>query len=334
VNSRFRAAAAAVALLVALGGCGGDDDDDEAAGKRAIDVGYAFGFDVGDTGDRVAFDRLKRETGIRARFREMGGAANTVTGLLRGDIDIGNVTFPDAINAIERGADIKLVLGANMFVDFLLAARPGIDDLAELKGQRVVYGSRGPSEAVAKVAVERSGLDEDEIELSSLQESTRRAAALVSGRADAVVLETVDFRRIAEDEPGIKALARIHEIAPFALNNPWIVRSNFAEANRKLLHDVVGGLLDGYEFVRSSEGRAAWIDKATAGPLEDESPSFVEATYDHYRRNGFWPRRNRPVPRQLHDRSTGFWMDAGQIERGVPFETAWDISFWEKAAER
>jgi ABC-type nitrate/sulfonate/bicarbonate transport system substrate-binding protein len=323
-------AASGVVLALAVAGCGEDDSDDRAANEpKTLEVGLSFSPGVDDTADRVAFAELKRKTGIRAKFTETGGPPNTAAGLLRGDFDMGSTSLLSAVNAIDQGADFEVILGAAMTVDFFLVGGEGVDDIADLEGKRVAHGEPGgASEVVTKVALKEAGVD---AELSVVDDSEARAAALISGRIDAAALEFPDLALLSAQEEGLTPVASLKEIAPFLMADVWIVRKDFAEQNRELLEKVVGGLLDGYELVRSDEGRKAWLAEAKPHAGGKEGEAVLASIYARSKRTGYWPRRDEPVSEERHDRSVRFWREAGLVESDVAFDEVWDTSFWEGA---
>jgi ABC-type nitrate/sulfonate/bicarbonate transport system substrate-binding protein len=323
-------AACGVVLALAAAGCDEDDTDDKAAKEpKTLEVGLSFSPGVDDTADRVAFAELKRKTGIRVKFTETGGPPNTAAGLLRGDFDMGSTSMLSAVNAIDQGADFEVILGAAMAVDFFLVGGEGVDEIGDLEGKRVASGEPGgASEVVTKVALKQAGVN---AELSVLDDSGARAAALTSGRIDAAALEFPDLELVSAKEEGLTPVASLNEIAPFLMADVWIVRKDFAEDNRELLNEVVGGLLDGYEFVRGEEGREAWLAEAKPYAGGEEGQAVLDAIYDRSKEIRYWPRRDEPVSEERHDQSVRFWREAGLVENDVPFDEVWDTSFWKAA---
>src|SRR5439155_13920286 len=127
---------------VVIAGCGGGR---HGGGTRrpALEVGYAFGYGAGDVADRIAFARLRRQSGIAIRIRELGGVANAVVALVRGNVQLATMPYPTAIRAAEEKAHLRIILGATMAPEFLLVGRPGIHSVEELKGRRVVFDEPG-----------------------------------------------------------------------------------------------------------------------------------------------------------------------------------------------
>jgi ABC-type nitrate/sulfonate/bicarbonate transport system substrate-binding protein len=329
VRSRLLLALAVLGLVAGLG-CG-DDGDGGGGQARTLDVGLSFSPGVDDAADRVAFERLRSEKEIRARFTETGGPPNTAAALARGDIDMGSTSLLSAITAIDQGADLRVVLGAAMAVDFSLVARGGIDDVRDLEGKRVAYGEPGGStEVVTKVALKRAGLAEGDVKLSVVDDAQRRAAALAAGKVDAIALEFPDIQLLKAKEGDLRTVASLYEIAPFLMADVFVVRGDFADKNADLVGDVVSGLLDGYEFVRSPAGRRAWLTQATKYAGKEEA-SVVNAVYDRQRQTGYWPRKDEPLTAERYGQAVRFWREADLLDSEAPFEKVWQISFWRKA---
>lgn len=323
------------ALAVGLGACG--DDDDEAGGEgkatETITVGYAFGFDVGDTGDRVAFRRIQERESIRTRFREMGGAPNTVTALQKGDIDFASMNLASAITAIDQGADLRVVLGSNMFPEWELVAGPDIATAADLKGKKLAtFGRNDETEATVLAGLEEAGLGEDDVELIALGDSPNRATALERGRIDATSLEFVDQQRLKTRIEGLHVLARLRDLAPTVAPTVLVTTGRYLRGNRDVVERVVHGLLDGYDFVYGDEGKAAFVAEARRGPLSEDPPALAAQTYDFYREEGLWPRADEPIDADRMVATQRFWLKTGQLEKSLPFPKIWDVSFWQSAS--
>jgi ABC-type nitrate/sulfonate/bicarbonate transport system substrate-binding protein len=320
--------AAALALAVTVTACGGDDQGKQG---RSLKVGYAYGFDVGDTADRIAFDRLARDTDIQPSFEETGDGSKAIAALVRGDIDMAKVSFTDAINAIGQGADIRLILSANPHLDLVLAARPELHTLADLRGKRILLDRPGPSISAAelRIVLKQAGLEEGDYELGFLPDSQNRIPALASGRADAASLESVDLE-LARQDTQLNQLVDLGARVPEP-SNVFVVRGDFAKENSALLDETVRELLAGFETLYGPGGRDAWIKRARADYLADQPEGVAARIYEKQRRLGYWL-RGGPLTEAQHRRALDFLVANGVVEKPVPFDEAWDVSFWRKAA--
>ena len=83
---------ALTAAAVVLSGCGNKARTRTASPQPVVDVGYPFSYDAGDVADRLAFAGLRRK-GIAVHVRELGGVADLVVALVRGDIQLAAIPF-------------------------------------------------------------------------------------------------------------------------------------------------------------------------------------------------------------------------------------------------
>lgn len=325
----------AVALTVGVTGCGGGDGEPQQQAREQIEVGYSFGFDAGDVADRIAFRRLEERGGPRAKLVDMGGAANAITALLRGEIDLANVPYLSAVDAVASGTGIRIVLGANMAPEFLLVARPEIAGPSDLRGKTVAHSGPGTVTSTLAEAVARgAGLGPGEVRFRAIQESPAKAAALVGGRVDAATIEFVDYERMRADHSELHVIGRLIDVQPPAPAIVWVVSREAVAERPELVQTIVNGLLEGYQFAYTRAGRDAWVAEAQRTALEDDRPELVRRTYDFYRGIGFWARRERPVTRAAHERILRFWRDAGLLEQSAAYEDVWASAFWASASSR
>jgi NitT/TauT family transport system substrate-binding protein len=320
--------ALALAVGVTVAGCGDDGGE-----PQTLTVGYAWGADVGDTGDRLAFKALERDAGLEVRLRDMGGEAAAVVGLTRGDIQLAQLGYADTLDAVAAGADVRALMGSNMAPEFLFVGRPGIEEPADLRGKRVAHEGPGTEgEVLLDHTLRKGGLTRSDVKIGAIDDSVARAAALVGNRIDAAMLEVPDYERLRAGDAGYRILAKMTEIQPPVPQNLWIVDKEWADQHRDELERIVSGLLDGYAFVYDKNGRSAWIEDARRNFLKDEDPAIAEKLYAFYKNVRYWPTRDRVVDEAEHDRAVRLWLDAGQIEKGVPYEAVWDETLVDGAA--
>jgi ABC-type nitrate/sulfonate/bicarbonate transport system substrate-binding protein len=323
---------ALTAAAVLLTGCGdGARARISSPPRPAVEVGYPFAYDAAGVADRLAFAGLRRD-GIAVHVRELGGVANVVVALVRGDVQLAAVPYSTAIRAADEGAHIRVVLGQNMASDFVLVARPGIDSVAALRGRRVAFDGQGlDGDTLVSVALARAAVPSADVKLSQLADSSERAAALAAGRVDAAVLDQADYERLSG--LGVVALARLRELEPRSAASVWVVSQSWAHEHPALVGRIVRGLLDGYAYVYTPAGRRAWIVTARRSVFRSD-PTLAPSIYAFYRSLRFWPLRDRPITLVEHQRAVRFWLDAHELARPVPFARVWDPRWWRDAARR
>lgn len=312
--------------LLALAGCGGGNDD-----EQALSVGYAFGADIGDAGDRVAFRRAEEDAGVTVSYRDMGGVENAVAGLVKGDVALASVPYHLVVAAISQGAGIRMVLPANAAAEYIIAGGPGVETIEDLRGKRVANSLPG-GDTVLRAALDKAGMSAKDVKLVTLRDSPAKAAALLSGRVDAATLEYTDYERLRGEEPGLNLVTRQVDVFPPYPGTVWAVSSEWADEHRELLQQVVNGLLDGYATLYTPDGKAAWTAQAK-DILPDTKAAQLAKVYAYYREIGFWPPRVPVFSPMAHDRVVRAYMDTGGLEKPEPYDRVWEPSFWRNADE-
>jgi ABC-type nitrate/sulfonate/bicarbonate transport system substrate-binding protein len=322
---------ALTAAAVVLAGCGHEARRRTAPPQPVVDVGYPASYDAGDVADRLAFAGLRRK-GIAVRVRELGGVAEAVVALVRGDVQLATVPYSTAVRAVDEGAHVRVVLGQNMASDLLLVSKPGIDSVAALRGRRVAFDATGlDGDTLVRVVLQRAGVPSAKVELSRLAKSSERAAALAAGRVDAAVLDEPDYERLRG--LGVVVLARLEELEPRSAASVWVVSQSWADKHPVLVGRVVRGLLDGYAYAYTPAGRRAWLAAARRSVFRSD-PTLAPGIYDFYRSVRLWPLRDRPVTRAEHQRAVRFWLGLHELARSVPFTRVWSPGWWRGAARR
>jgi ABC-type nitrate/sulfonate/bicarbonate transport system substrate-binding protein len=328
---------ASLVVSIALAACGGEDEG--AIDRKTLRLGTAYSFDIGDSAERIAFRRLEEERGIRTTFKETGSGQNAVAGLIRGDFDVAKMAIGEAIGAISKGADLRAILGTSMKLETVLVGPKGVERIPQLKGEKVAVSGPGIFEATLNRLLTTEGLDAGDIKLTYIDDSSARAAALERGRVEAATLDFPDYERLRVSL-GLTLLGEVGEVASFAAPIGLVVTERFASQNRALLEDLVAGLLDGYEFVRSRDGKAAWLEE-TKGLLEEEGQrvrgqsidSFANTLYSYYTRVDFWPRAERPITEAQYEDAIEVLREGELVTKAPPFESVWDASFWRVGGE-
>lgn len=315
-TGRLAAVATCVTLLaVAAASCGGQDRDE------SYRVGYAYGVDVGDTGDLVAYDRAGHD-GIRVRVTNTGGPQAAVAALTRGDLDLAVLNLGNASSAISLGAPVVAVLPQNMKLDLSLVTR-GLG-LRDLRGRSVAtFSNSDLTSGLVDLVAARAGLPAGAIRVRPLGDSKARATALAEGRIDASVLETTDILGIRNRVPDLRVLGTMSSFGNADALIVFVTTRDHVDAVRPLIRKLLGTYEDlsagraTREFVQAAESHGVGSGEAGAREL-----------LARYRAIQLWPTRGALVSRAQYDRAVAFLTTIGQIEQPLPFARVWDLSAW------
>lgn len=156
----------------------------------------------------------------------------------RADMMLGTVF--DLLRAIDRGADLRFV----MAIDFSkgadgIVAREGFDSVASLKGKRVAVERCEITHYVLLRALQRAGLQEDDVVIENL--ATEDAVrALDEGRVDAAALWE-PFLSIAKQKSGRRILFTSAEI-PGEVVDVLAARADTLSNRRQDIENIIRGI--------------------------------------------------------------------------------------------
>ena len=257
-------------------------------------VGFFGTFDEATIGDQLAFEALRRNTGIRAQYSTFVSPQAAVVAITRGDVDIGVVGIHSTVQAISQGAPLRALALAKQANEWVLVSNTAT--VGELRGKKVGYQTPGTeTHAFSKVVLKRAGVRD--AQLIAVPGSPNRAAALVAGVLDAAWLNYVDFVRLVREKKGFRALVSARNLVPFSAVQAIVVSESYLQSNRALLRKAIPGLLVGYESLYQSAGRTRWLARAR-NTVFQASPDDAGRVYENYRRIGNWPRVVKPLTKE------------------------------------
>jgi ABC-type nitrate/sulfonate/bicarbonate transport system substrate-binding protein len=292
-------------------------------------VGYAYGFDAGDTGDRVAYDTMEGAGGPKVELKELNGAQNAVTALLRGDVDVVQIAHNTAVNAIAEGADIKVVLTASRVLDWQIVARPGILSPEDLRGKRIgTFPGTNEVSAFTTVVLDGAGLSERDVTFVGSPDSRQRLVALERGKLDAAVTEHVDLQLAGSKLAGYPRFQAPRGSQPVGAATVFAVSGKRLRENPEEVRRYVDGMLDGYAVLYARGGRSAFVARGEEDRLFGASKAAAGRVYDFNRKRGFWPRRGQPFTASQFALNQRFLKHHDIVEKRASFDEVWDTSFW------
>ncbi|KMQ76851.1 ABC transporter substrate-binding protein [Marinobacter subterrani] len=202
-------------------------------------VGYVRVMD--DAQAMLAYEAgLYKKYGLDAKLIEFSSGTDLIKGIVGGQLDIGVLGFSNAFTWVSRGADLKIVGGAQRgYHSLLVREDSGIESVADLKGKTLASQKQGSTaDIVLKgVMLDNAGLDSGELNIMGVAPAVA-VQSLVGGRVDAAFLFE-PYDRIAQLVAPVKQIYQIGDVWPF----PCMVVITSADTlkNRK---DAVWAALD------------------------------------------------------------------------------------------
>lgn len=124
---------------------------------------------------------------VQIRLTEMANNSQVSLALRNGTLEAGLITLDEALNLIQDGVDLRVVLVMDVSngADVVLA-RPGIANLQALRGKRVAVENAAVGAMMLDAMLQHSGLKVSDIQLLTATVD-EHARIYQSGKADAVV---------------------------------------------------------------------------------------------------------------------------------------------------
>lgn len=207
--------------------------------NEEMKVGYVRVMD--DAQAILAYEAgLYEKYGLDAKLIEFSSGTDLIKGIVGGQLDIGVLGFSNAFTWVSRGADLKIVSGAQRGYHSLVVRNDsGINSIEELKGHSLASQKQGSTaDIVLKgVVLANAGLQPEDLNIMGVAPAVA-VQSLVGGRVDAAFLFE-PYDRIAQLVAPVKQIYEIGEVWPFPCM--VVITSGETLKNRK---DVIWAALD------------------------------------------------------------------------------------------
>ena len=298
-----------IALFVSAGllltGCAGGNES--ANSDRPLRVYYASSLDPGDIADLMGMEKTPTKVGT------LNDDSAVIAGLLRGSVDVGNVDLQAAFEAAGQGIPIKIIYVSEVSPEYVMVSRPDITSLDELGGKRVGYHSKGSQTEVFVKQLIKGKAPEiySDVNFVALENSPRRAQALVGNKLDATSLETIDYAQL-QKQGQFNLLGSWKDLpggSQNAIGNVWITTDELYQKNESRLRDLVVALQAGYDEFYQDEQK--WLSVAKA-ELPDVDHSLLPDVYAAYKEMELYPLKGQsPLTEEIFKASEKFYREHG-----------------------
>ena len=186
-----------------------------AHAEEKLKVGYIRVMD--DAQAMVAHEAgLYAKHGLDVELVEFSSGTDLIKAIVGGQLDTGVLGFTNAVAWASKGADLKVVGGAQRgYHSILVRDETGITDVAGLKGRTLASQREGSTaDAVLRgVTLKAAGLQASEVNIMGVSPAVA-VQSLVSGRVDAAFLFE-PYDRIAQLVAPVRQIYEIGEVWPF-----------------------------------------------------------------------------------------------------------------------
>lgn len=353
---RPRTGALTVVLAVVLAACGGDaDGNGDVADGNGGDPGSLASALEGD-GDIPEFDLEGEEIRFTTsqpgpllmgavwtfeKLREWGAEVDvielsTTTGIqsiIAGQSDAGIHGSDEAVLGAAEGADVTIIGAPNSQQDYVLIASTDIETPTDLEGRTVAMsGPAGFDTLLTRLALEDEGMDGDSANFVQIGGSAERAAALLSGNADAATVFLEDWFELSGRTEDFHLVEYMAERFPeFPGVDSYFGGTSFWQEHPELATAIACATLEANSWINSDrEGFIAFTLARVAGATREA----VEQTYDAAAEVGMFPLTGDEITSvEAVQALSDAMFDVGDISSPINAEDISDTSHLEEAEE-
>lgn len=238
----------------------------------------------GSTGPNLTPFWVGREAGLYKKYGVdvdvvfFRGSTIAINALATRDAHFGAFGASSSVLAKLGGVDTVLIATATPGLLFYLVARKELRSAAELKGKKIAVSRPGTdSDLAARVAVQKLGLAEKDVQIISMGTDTERMSAMSQGIADATVVTIGGY--VAAQKLGFHSLIDLSQSnIPYEAASLITTRTLIRENPDKVSRFVKG-------FVAAIQYAAAhreFILKVLSKYMRTADQEILNASYDYY----------------------------------------------------
>ncbi len=232
---------------------------------------------VSSTGGAVPWIAKERgffnASGIDAELVYTSGALS-MQALVGGSVDLALGSIFDPLSAIAAGADVVVIGSFNNSAPYVMAARPDVRELKDLKGRKVgVRSLTGPATAMTQFMLEEAGLDaKRDVTILRVGGTALRLTALTDGQIDAALVDETVARRARES--GLNVI-HLHGV-PHIHTGVYVRRSRLLQ-REALIVAALQALRDAAVYMKANRAGSVQVIQKM---MKVNDPQVAESSYE------------------------------------------------------
>lgn len=211
---------------------------------------------------------LYKKSGMKVELQVFNDPALITSSIVSGAIDGGMITYDQAVSAVARGSNMKVV----MPIDYsnggdAVVATKDITSVSQLKGLKVAYNPLSPSDFLISYALQTAKLSVADIEPTSMPPESV-TAAMASGGVKVGVTYEPSVSEIVKMEGGNKFhVLYSSKDAPGLITDVVCFNADYIAKHPKVVKAIIQGYVDGLAYMKAHPAESAkMIGKALGIP--------------------------------------------------------------------
>ena len=220
-----------------------------------------------------------KKYGLDVEMVEFRGDVVLTTALVAGDINVcSNLGATSAIVSASKGAKLRLWFVPQPVTPYHFVARKEAGTTIQaLAGKTVAVSGIGAiSYHIPRMIMERNGVDPDKLKYVVAGSTADRFKALVSGKADATVLSTIEAAKLAgyPDIIDLVVVAKVVPEIPFTFS---MAREDFIQKEPETMYKLAKAMIEANRWIAANKTGTVQI---AAKVIPDEKPEILSKAYD------------------------------------------------------
>lgn len=225
---------------------------------------------------------------VEVKFFQGGGAVHRAAASAQSDLDVAWAPGPLVMSGVAGGSGLKIFHSMAFKNEAQLAAGPGIDAPAGLRGKTIGIEDRGGYSHLGALSVlEKAGLKDEEVKYIKTPPPAR-VPYLVEGKADAVVIHVEQVFLAQKQKPEVKSLGNIWTLMPDYLYAAFIAPEAKLESKRDVYVRFAAAMMQSNRAIYEDKKGYLEVARKWIGPAYAKHPDVVDKTYDVFVKERIW----------------------------------------------
>ncbi|WP_408007408.1 ABC transporter substrate-binding protein [Pseudalkalibacillus sp. A8] len=243
-------------LLLTVAACGNSKPSSGDGSSGKLTIGYVNVMD--DAPAMLAEDAgLYEKHGLDVELKLFGSGTDLIKGIVNGELDAGVLGATNAVSWAAKGADLKIVGGAQMGYHSILARKnSGIKSVEDLNGKSLASQKQGSTADIVLngVTFKEAGLKRSDVNMNYVSPAVA-VQSLQSGKVDAAFLFE-PYDRIARLQGDVEEIYEIGEVWPFPCM-VVITSGEIMEDDQESIYKVLDAQKEAIEMLENDPGKSA-----------------------------------------------------------------------------
>ena len=272
-----------------------------------------------------------KENNLEVEFILTPGADKVTAAVLSGDVNIGFCGSEASIYVYNSGNKdyIKSFAGLTKRDGAFLVSREKIDNftLDDLKGKYVIGGRKGGMpEMTFEYTLKENNIDINDLTIDTSVDFAAMGGTFISGVGDFVTLFEPSATQVENEGYGY-VVGYIGEFGGSVPYTAYNARKSYIKNNKDVIQKFTNAIDKGLDFVWNNDEDT--IAKTIVNQFPDLTINELSKMIKRYKDNDAWM-KNTYFDEKSFDHLQDIMIEAGQLDKKVPYKSLVDTSFSKK----